>query len=443
MLDRRFFEQVGSTTQKGLLFETYRAVYARSTMVLFSRKTKTPLAALTLKADDVGCMSMFTGRPAPRNATETYFQGMLNMPDQKFSFTISNLSNEGMINFNILHTPHRVSQVDPGPSYGINEVNELHCEQSYVILADQRNNRRMCLAGKTKLVRNPQTSQEERVSVTVEESETDDNITGLYFYLSVVPDAACRSLVDKFAEGTTWKVTPGFVRRRKPVVRSIPLSRFEPQSGAIRRCEPASVALFGGRGGESGDFYQGSLGNQNTRDYRSIPMTATRFMVRKQQAGFSSPNLGGETEKAKKYTKSIDVGETQAGELYHGEQVTVSSSYTGHEYAYDQCSEATVLCLSIWEDMKFLPLTNVIEAELQAEIDEWVEHEGKALIESLNAVYRSETCVIDLESEADTIVCTCGHQCLNHANVGDQLRRCPVCRSPITAFVMANGVLLD
>ena len=226
MLDQRFFERIQSTPHKNSIFESYKAVFARSTMVLFSRQTRTPLAALTLRAQDVGCLSMFTGRPSPVDAPEPYFQGMLNMPDQTFDFTITNLSDSGMINFNVLHTPHRVSQVDPGPSYGINQVNELHSNQSYTIEADQRNNRRMILSGKTKTVKDPITQQDKEVQVTVKETETSDTDKGLYFYLSVVPDKACKTLVDNFAEGTIWKVVPGFVRRvAKPpphLFRSIP-----------------------------------------------------------------------------------------------------------------------------------------------------------------------------------------------------------------------------
>ena len=213
MLDQRFFERFQSTPHKNSTLEAYKAVYARSTLVLFSRKTRTPMAALTLRARDVGCLGMLTGRPSPKNASEPYFQGMLNMPDQAFTFTISNLSDQGMVNFNILHTPYRVSQVDPGPSYGINQVNELHVNQSYTIEADQRNNRRMILSGKTKIVKDPTTNQDKEVQVTVKETETSETDKGLYFNLSVVPDKTCKSLVDKFAEGTVWKVVPGFVRR--------------------------------------------------------------------------------------------------------------------------------------------------------------------------------------------------------------------------------------
>jgi len=142
------------------------------------------------------------------------------------------------------------------------------------------------------------------------------------------------------------------------------------------------------------------------------------------------------------FAESVDVGTTQAGELAYGERVNVSSSYTGREYAYEHASEPTVLCMSIWEQMKFVPLGDAVEKMLEDEAKEWIENEGKALIESLNAVYKEEKCVIDLESEADTIVCTCGHQCINHANVTNDLKHCPLCRSPVTAFVRADGIVV-
>ncbi len=216
LLDGRFFELIAATpvpqSHGKVVLESYKAVYARSTMVLFSRKTHTPLAALTMRGNenDIGCLSMLTARPCPPNNSTPHFQGMLSQPDQTFSFTISNLTREGTINFNILHTPnYRVSRVDPGPSYGINEVNELYPDQSYTIEADQRTNCRMVLGGKTKLV--PCVGY---TAVTVRESEDNNSHKGLYCYLSVVADRSSPSLVQKFQEGTVWKVVPGFVRRR-------------------------------------------------------------------------------------------------------------------------------------------------------------------------------------------------------------------------------------
>lgn len=553
VLDSRFFQRCATTDHKGQMLESYKAVYARSTMVLFSRKSKTPLAALTLKADDVGCLSMLTSRPSPKNATEPYFQGMLNMPNQKFTFTISNLSGSGMINFNILHTPRRVSEVNPGPSYGINEVNELHKSQSYTIEADQRNSRAMLLAGKTKTVRDPDAG-EKQVDVSVKESELGETPTGLYFYLSVVPDKACKSLVDQFAEGTTWKVVPGFVRRMpKPIYRAPgaysygstrerstePLSSFagggarfggggpmtamesrESELSAYgpslrqqarpiarhfwghgtnsvggRRGAAASAGYrnghrlgassaaggrrgaaapareragprdwrgsnaAGGRGG-SVDFSRDRAGPRGSqeRSYRSAPAMYLAEPVSMSMMAASSPSRDRASPRNSNalpapsaarsesltamFAAAVDVGTTQAAELKYGEQVHVHSSETGHDYAYEHCSEPTVLCLSIWNDMKFLPLPD-IQKELDEEVEEWKQNEGKALIESLNAVYKTDTCVIDLESEADTIICTCGHQCIHHSNVQSSLRKCPVCRSFITAFVRADGILVD
>jgi len=136
-LDPNFFERCSTTTHKGSKLEAYRAIYARSTMVLFSRKTHTPIAALTFAADDKGCLGMLTGRPAPPDASETYFQGMLNLPDQNFTFTISNLSNKGSIRFQVLH------QGDGSASaQQVNQINVLRSNQTYTIPGDRRSNRK-------------------------------------------------------------------------------------------------------------------------------------------------------------------------------------------------------------------------------------------------------------------------------------------------------------
>lgn len=61
LLDKTQFERVVTTDDyNGSILEPYKAVYARSTMVLFSQKTRSPLAALTLKADDVGYSTALT-----------------------------------------------------------------------------------------------------------------------------------------------------------------------------------------------------------------------------------------------------------------------------------------------------------------------------------------------------------------------------------------------
>jgi len=173
-------------------------------MVLFSATTQTPLAALKLKAGDLGCLSMLPGRLPPIGASEAYFQGMLNKPDQGFTLTISNLSNEGFIKFDLLHSPCEVSQVNPGPEFAINEVSVLSPNQSYTVRADQRNNRRMILGGKVKQPRFPLFSQKQETRMKVKHAAVLP--TGFNFFLNVVAEKDRRSLVKKFSEGTPWKL---------------------------------------------------------------------------------------------------------------------------------------------------------------------------------------------------------------------------------------------
>ncbi len=47
--------------------------------------------------------------------------------------------------------------------------------------------------------------------MTVKQAE--ELSTGLNFFLNVVAEKDYQALNDKFSEGTSWKVVPGFVRR--------------------------------------------------------------------------------------------------------------------------------------------------------------------------------------------------------------------------------------
>mmetsp|Transcript_12353 Transcript_12353/g.19896 ORF Transcript_12353/g.19896 Transcript_12353/m.19896 type:complete len:560 (+) Transcript_12353:77-1756(+) len=530
LLNQRFFKLLSTKEVEGnagCIYECYQAINSRSTMVLFSKKTATPLAALMIQAEDLGCMSMITGRPSPGDATEPYFQGMLNMNDQPFSFVISNLSDKGMFNFNILHTPHRVSEVDPGPAFGINKVNELHKNQSYVIAADQRNSRQLILSGKTKMVVDKITKEPKQVPETVGETEAKVKPTGLYFYLSVVPDKFSKELIAAFAEGTVWRAAPGFVRKATKTA-SITQKRSHEQSVLQRRpahyvplrMRRAVASNSGQRRRSYGDITEvcartqamgveraEAMGSQRQaqaavqrsrgsfarrrKSAAAPPSQAQSSVAKKGPDPLQRPTRGctstarennpksDEQKRAAEMANALDwlrsangdtmdegfgcveirdapapvqksecfgaapvnIGSTQAGELKYGHHVNVSARKTGHDYMFEHFSEPTVLCLSIWEEMEFLPLLD-LEKNLKNELEDFVKNEGKLMIESLNAIYKIESCAIDLESEADTIICTCGHQCINHANVDAKLRRCPLCRSPITAFVKADGILL-
>ena len=117
----------------------------------------------------------------------------------------------------------------------------------------------------------------------------------------------------------------------------------------------------------------------------------------------------------------------------------VLTGFTGKEYAYEYPSDAAVLSLSIYEDMKFMPLHDNKDM-INEEIESWIKEEGKTILDSLNAIYKSDTCVIDLESPADTVICQCGHQCVNYKNIST-ITKCPLCRAPVVTFIKVSDFI--
>jgi len=358
-------------------------------MVLYSRQSGTPLAALTLKAtEDTGCLTMLTARPSLNEPTH-FFQGMLNQPDKFFGLCISNLSPDSWIRFNILHLPNPHHDIEDQAGLSklkrINSPNSTKPNQSNEIVADKSNgSRMMILSGRKETVLDPDSGEKKIVAVTVDDDEKKDSgPMGVYFYLSVQPEMSTET-ASKFSEGTVWRVVPGFVRK---VIKPVPKP-------------PAPSRGFGG--GQRDGFFD------DDEDCCGPPAASSFARVR--------------------------VGSTQAGSLTYGSVVHVSTSTCTHKFDANKSSELAVLSMSIWEDMKFLPLPD-IEHELETMTDDWIKNEHSALIESLNGVFKSDTCVIDLESKADTIICSCGHQCIHHSNVTEELVLCPMCRAPITAFV--------
>jgi hypothetical protein len=206
MLNNRFFTRETAEVHNDQQYVGWSCKYARSTMVLFSRQTATPLAALVLTAPkDPGVLTMITARP---KESIPHFQGMLSMPGQVFQLSIVNLQPD-MINFNVLHSPeYKVDCKDPGPQHGVNRVNELRGFEAYSIPCDQRTQKEMVLEGQTKR----DVASNRDVPVTVQEDEAKGkHKESTDFFLSVVPCNQSQSLIDKFKEGTVWKSVSHFV----------------------------------------------------------------------------------------------------------------------------------------------------------------------------------------------------------------------------------------
>lgn len=391
-------------------FEAWQSFCHQTTMVLFSKTTCTPLAALLFEPKDKTAKSVLTARPS--TSTVPHFQGMLDRDDQVFYFTIVNLSEDGGINFNIIHTPeYKVNCVDPGPSYGINEVNELRPGRAYTVRCDQRTNREMILKGKT----DPNNSS---VPVTVEAEEKSGG-KSLTFYLSVVASVSCDGLLDKFKEGTYWKATPYFIRKKRQSIPRMSRGEIEPH-------------------------YDNPLGESEILDGAMDPRETINGAETMEEYDVRPPALKRRAVEQKclvhNVEADVDIGQTQAAELNYGTHVEVTSFSTGFEYAYDFPSEPTAVSLSIWPGLRLFHSFFDMESLIREELRAWEQDHTKKMIENLPGKFKSETCVIDLEEEPTMIICSCGHQCLCRDDAAQYLKSksgiaCPICRGPIHAIV--------
>lgn len=393
------FVPVRDEVHQGMHYKVLRSTYPRSTMVLYSKKTRTPLAALILTTPlDRGVMSLLTKRPPPAGDEAAangaaYFQGMLNMPDQEFTFTMVNFSQDGYINFNILHTPHEVREVDPGPEWGINQVNEIYTGEAYTVDCDQRTNKTMVLQ-----MLKTETGRE----VKVKETQSSDplHLRGLTFHLSVVPAANAPLLVTYFREGTYWECSQYVICRSV-----VPLTKSRSRGLTCSTVETSSANRFF----SSVDDNDDEDDNDEEKD-------------------------SGEQDETSAIVEPMDIDSTVAGSLSYGRSVDVRVGFTGVGYRYDLASAPTTLCMSIYEGMKFRPLPDIATLAAQ-DIKDWVENQGKTLMMALPAIYKSDKCVVDLESEADVVIIQCGHECLNHKNTAGIIK-CPLCRREIMCMVV-------
>jgi len=66
-------------------------------------------------------------------------------------------------------------------------------------------------------------------------------------------------------------------------------------------------------------------------------------------------------------------------------------------------------------------------------ISELIAVGNDALIRNMK-IFKSDTCAICLETDVDTVLCQCGHQCYHYNCVAAQ-NKCPVCRTHISAVI--------
>ncbi|KAH3745399.1 RNA polymerase Rpb1, domain 1 [Pelomyxa schiedti] len=466
LLDGEFFELVDSRTVEGFVYQAYRPLYPRSTIVLFSEVQGQPVAAFTVIPRN--CNSVLTKRTCPPPVaippycgSASYFQELLSANNREFDFVISNLTHfegpqPGFINFNVLHTAHQVREVDPGPAWGVNQVNELKPSESYRIECDQRTNRSMKLVGVTK-----STSTGTSEAVTVQEDEqrskqTGEATQGTYFYLSVVGTSAIPEMATLF-QSTDWKCVEVFVRKI-PVAPPATTPHTRPRArqptgdsdrdSTLYRSEMEECKARRQRGERSRSRSNSpeTLHKEKRYQKKSKAVSQSRRGRGGRGGGVSSRESTTTSTSSAERSFSIPddvVNSAQAGNVVSGSRIiAVNSVETGQQYNFDTPGELCILGLSIWTGMHLEPLlTNVqLSGIVESLLNEYTTNANASILATLKKQFPSEECVICLGPTPDTVFIQCGHQCCHMACIsgGAPTVLCPLCRGRIIAKVLSS-----
>jgi hypothetical protein len=417
-------------------------------MVLFSMVDGAPLASLHLRCQDTNVdmgRALITKRPA-KSGFNCDFQGILNKDGQEFEFVITNLCQDGNINFNIMKTDEKVQMVNPG---GINEINELRPFESYAVKCDQADNMSLVLNSiKQSVKQEDGTVKEVKLTVGDAEASTDVKPQGTYYFLSVVPQIGKPEMINQF-KSTNWACVDVFVVREKEV--APPYGQFEfhfdrgTSFGSNRRVmdslpyQPyrSAVPTTFSRTAES----FGTLGipeHGYTNCSSSGPMMTSNVSL----AGSSMPEplmaCADESSEGELELDLFDgvIKDSYAATVTGKRKIEVHSAQTGIEYEYEACSTPCLLGLSISDKLIFKPTATTSDIVKQGVemIQDIIKNKSFEMLAKIAKVYASEECIVCLEKDVDTVFYQCGHQCC-HYKCGEALNKCPLCRNHIAGMI--------
>lgn len=458
-LNEKFFKKIYSESQNDSEYFVVRPL--DYPLILFSKKDGSPLASLHLKCQDNNFQNDAIGnrgraiiakRPF-QSSTKCDFQGMINKDGQEFEFVITNLCNEGMINFNILKTDMAVKEVNPG---GLNQVNELRPFESYQVQCDQNGNKVLILNSIKK-------EEDESSKITIKEAENEAKFenkkaVGTYYHLSVVPQINKPEMIEKFKE-TEWGCVDLFCLKvpRIPSYgfhsianHNVAGNTYYPMYSDTRSGDNRSELLSRG----SSMMQLCSAPSYNLKTKKAVWCSAAEELDESyafddndidipEKEGLESFN-DLKVEDGKK-TDSLDklISESFAAKVDSGRTINVYSAESGIEYNYETCSQSCVVGLSISSNLIFreeAPL-EVLVLEAKELLKDVLVNSSKTLLEALTRIYKADACVICLETQEekplDCVMYQCGHQC-SHFECGKTLSKCPMCRNHINAVQMFN-----
>lgn len=469
VLQSRYFTKILSQNDSDNTYSWTAWMPRRDPIILFNKEKNVPLASLHFEAqstfdqnDEMGNRgrSLITARPDKDLEEEgiQHFQGLINKDNQEFQLVITNLLEEGYINFNILKMDKGVDTANPG---GLNEINELRPFESYAIKCDQSDNCSLILNSLT---------DNDGMKVTVKgdekkAKESGNKEKGTYYFLSVVPQNNMKN-TELFKE-TEWKSVDYFFTKSEIVnhnlnrrhfiniTRPIGVNTIGPWTDShiepdidyeVEELEEEesvnnSIGMFFGDSDSSDEFKQEILSDhattQRTKSFmRRSVMEESATVQNNIKKKKSIKKLS--TKEKSDMQKVVDL--SMATQVGKGKKVEVNSVQTNIEYKYEYNSAPCKLGLSISSNLEISEYK--VDEETRKEVKEllvkMIEGKYEEFITN-DTLYATDTCIISMDEndKPDTVFYACGHLCVNHKSIeGQRLDKCPLCRKRITSKLL-------
>lgn len=413
-----------------------------SPLILFSEVDGTALATIHFRVSErlydrnvKNARTFIAPYPKKPNNDIQHFQGLINKPNQEIELVITNTNPKGYINFNLMKTNETVSETNPG---GINEINELRPYESYAVRCDQNNNLPMILK---KYICND-TNKTITIKQNEEENKKNGNNTkGTYIFLSVAPQSNDEELVKRFSK-TLWKVSD--LIPVKPKLSSLNRRSFYNQNGGYDRFRRSlrfdshfnNLSLESNTNNELFDNLN-ETGVTFESSYQDNNTYSTTLPQNMYFSNINSTTLPPQLLYESSIPKLNDdiILDSEVGKITYGtEKINVNSMETNITYNYEVTSKHCVLGLSINENIEFINTPNDFLNDLNIEAEKLIiKINEKKYDEFLKGkIFKSDDCVICLESDIDCVLYSCAHKC-GHYTCLETLNKCPVCRESIIA----------
>lgn len=461
-LDSRHFEYVSvehGTQEHPWDYTVYRPLI--STMVLYSKKEGIPIAAVGLRTHLGSAEALIAKRPGSVEISLADFQGIVNADNRRFEFVITNLTNYDDVKIDIMKQNTAVMETDPGPSRGaLNNVNELHGYQSYVVQGDQKDSRTLILSS-------IRAESEPRATTTVQQAEKaatagGGKAVGTYFYIAVTPKATVPGLVELFAD-TYWD-TADFILLRQQMPPPGTIYGQVRRGGMVLCAEEVIVPYSRNEEPRRFNALQSILAeDDDDGESRMVARVATMPAASatlslppagegRSEGKYESMRYGAEGAEVEEVVSERQsrgpgpvrviaevIGGSLASNVESGEYIVTSGHKTGSTYRYNVPSNVDgklcCLCLSVAPGLHYG--TGLTSAEIgeaaKLQVADFRTSGVRALMREIK-VYASEHCCICLDKGPSVLFYRCGHKCCcDDCNRELKTPKCPVCRAHIHA----------